>query len=74
MQRRRLKQGETVKWRYAQHKARGKVVRKLTSPTRIKGHVARASEAEPQYLVESERNGSQSAHHPETLEPAPAKK
>ncbi len=45
-----------------------KVVEKLTSPKRIKGHEAKASQEEPQYLVRSDKTGAQAAHKPEELE------
>lgn len=59
--------GDRVKWNTAQGKTTGRVIKKLTSSTTIKGHTAQASEAEPQYLVESEQTGAQAAHKPESL-------
>ena len=59
--------GDRVEWQASQHAVRGKVKRKLTSPTDIKGlHVA-ASADNPEYLVESEKTGAQAAHKPEAL-------
>ena len=46
---------------------RGKVKRKLTSLTDIKGHHVAASADNPEYLVESEKTGAQAAHKPEAL-------
>jgi hypothetical protein len=43
------------------------VLRKLTKPTRIKGHTAKASPEHPQYLVESETSGGKAAHKPSAL-------
>jgi hypothetical protein len=37
-------------------------VRKLTSNTRIKGHTAKATKEDPQYLVESAKTGAKAAH------------
>ncbi|MEB3210180.1 MAG: DUF2945 domain-containing protein [Leptolyngbyaceae bacterium] len=62
--------GDTVQWNTAQGKTQGKVVKKLTSDTHIKGHQVRASADEPQYLVESEKTGNQAAHKPDALEKA----
>lgn len=45
----------------------GTIVEKLTSRTEIKGHTVAASKENPQYLVESEKTGSQAAHKPEAL-------
>jgi hypothetical protein len=43
------------------------VVRKLTEPTKIKGHKVAASKDAPQYPVESEKSGERAAHKPEAL-------
>ena len=59
--------GDHVEWRASQHVVRGKVKRKLTSPTDIKGHHVAASADNPEYLVESEKTGAQAAHKPEAL-------
>ena len=62
-----LKAGDKVSWKSAGGKAEGKVVKKLTSRTRIKGHQVAASSDDPQYLVESEKSGGRAAHKPEAL-------
>lgn len=41
------------------------MLRKLTQTTKIKGHTAKASPEEPQYLVESENSGTKAAHRRE---------
>jgi len=61
--------GDSVKWNSAQGEVDGKIKEKLTSPTKIKGHTAEASEGEPQYLVESKQTGSKAAHKPSALKP-----
>ena len=43
-----------------------KVVKKLTSPMKIKGHKVAESKDNPEYLVETE-NGKRAAHKPEAL-------
>jgi hypothetical protein len=66
-----LEPGDRVEWnshglKRGAGKAVGTVIRKLTSRTRIKGHVAKATEDDPQYLVESD-NGGRAAHKPGAL-------
>ena len=61
-----LRKDERVSWKSHGGTAHGKVVRKLTSDTTIKGHQVRASDRDPQYLVESD-NGGRAAHKPEAL-------
>jgi hypothetical protein len=62
-----LEPGDKVGWESSGGSSTGKVVRKLTSPTRIKGHTAKPTEDDPQYLVESEKSGGRAAHKPEAL-------
>lgn len=62
--------GDKVKWNSTQGEVQGEVKQKLTSKKQIKGHTAKASEEEPQYLVESEQTGHQAAHKPQSLDPA----
>jgi hypothetical protein len=45
----------------------GKVVRKLTEKTKIKGHVAKPSKENPQFHVESDKTGAKAAHKPSEL-------
>ena len=65
-----LKKGDAVRWDSSQGEVRGKVEKKLTKETRIKGHVAKASPEEPQYLVKSDKTGAVAAHRPEELKKA----
>ena len=60
--------GDRVSWSSHGGTAEGKVVRKITSDTEEAGRTVRASEDEPQYLVETD-NGAQAAHKPEALKP-----
>jgi hypothetical protein len=62
-----LKKGDTVEWRTSQGKTTGKVEKKVTSPTQIKGHEVKASKDNPEYLVKSEKTGAKAAHKPESL-------
>jgi hypothetical protein len=66
-----LKPGDKVSWESSGGSSTGKVVKKLTSTTRIKGHVAKPTKDDPQYLVESDKSGGKAAHKPEALRKAP---
>ena len=63
---RTLKAGDRVRWSSHGGTAHGKVVRKLTRPTEIKGHKVAASKDNPEYLVETDE-GKQAAHKAEAL-------
>ncbi|MDQ3206010.1 MAG: DUF2945 domain-containing protein [Pseudomonadota bacterium] len=65
----RLKPGSHVEWQTSQGKVSGKVEKKLTSPTHIKGHKVAASPEDPQYLVVSDTSGKRAAHKPDALKP-----
>lgn len=62
-----LRKGDRVAWGTSQGETRGKVVKKQTSPTQIKGHKVAASPDDPQYIVESEKSGDRAAHKPASL-------
>ncbi|HEU4639726.1 MAG TPA: DUF2945 domain-containing protein [Candidatus Binatia bacterium] len=62
-----LKPGDRVQWNTPQGKTTGTVKKKLTSAKKIKGHVAKASRENPEYLVQSEKSGKQAAHRPGEL-------
>ncbi|ANM10999.1 MULTISPECIES: DUF2945 domain-containing protein [unclassified Rhizobium] len=62
-----LKKGDEVSWDTSQGKTEGRVVKKQTSPTKIKGHTVKASAAQPQYIVESDKSGKRAAHKPDEL-------
>ncbi len=61
-----LKSGDKVSWKSHGGEAHGKVVRKQTTPTQIKGHKVAASADNPQYIVETEA-GKRAAHKPGAL-------
>jgi hypothetical protein len=65
-----LKPGDEVSWESAQGKIKGKVVKKATAPTRIKGHKVAASTDDPQYIVKSDKTGAKAAHKPGSLKKA----
>lgn len=62
-----LKQGDKVEWNTSQGKTSGEVQKRVTSKTKIKGHEVKASEDNPQYVVESDKSGEKAAHKPESL-------
>jgi hypothetical protein len=62
-----LKAGDRVEWNTSQGKTTGRVKRKLTAPTDIKGHHIAASDDDPQYVVVSEKSGEEAAHKPDAL-------
>lgn len=64
-----LKAGDKVTWSSHGGTARGKVVKKLTAETHIKGHKVAASKEDPQFLVETDE-GKQAAHKPSALKKA----
>lgn len=63
----KLKAGDRVEWDSAGGHSVGKVVKKLTKPTAIKGHKVAASADNPQYLVKSDKSGKQAAHKADAL-------
>jgi hypothetical protein len=63
----KLNSGDRVSWKTSQGETRGKIIKKLTTPTQIKGHTARASKDDPEYLVESDKTHERAAHKPDAL-------
>ncbi|WP_428394612.1 DUF2945 domain-containing protein [Lichenicoccus sp.] len=62
-----LKPGDKVSWDSTQGATKGEVEKKLTKPAKIKGHTAKASKDDPQYMVRSEKTGARAAHKPDAL-------
>lgn len=56
-----LKKGDKVSWKSSGGTAHGKVVKKQTTPTKIKGHEVKASKDNPQIIVET-KEGKKAAH------------
>jgi hypothetical protein len=54
--------GDHVSWNSEAGRVRGVIKKKLTAPTRLKGHVVRASEEEPQYVIESDKTDHVAVH------------
>ena len=65
-----FKAGDAVKWDHSQGTTQGKVVKKVTSPTHIKGHKVAASKDNPEYIVQSDKTGAKAAHKPAELRKA----
>lgn len=62
-----LKPGDHVSWNTSRGETEGTVVKKVTSETKVKGHVAKATPEHPEYVVESDKSGKQAVHKPESL-------
>ena len=62
-----LKPGDKVEWDSSGGHSVGRVVKKQTSPTQIKGHKVAASKDNPEYIVKSDKSGKIAAHKPAEL-------
>ena len=65
-----LKAGDKVSWDSSGGRSTGKLVKKQTSPTQIKGHKVAASKDHPEYIVKSDKSGKLAAHEPDALKKA----
>ncbi len=61
------KQGDHVTWRSHGQTVEGTVKKEITQDTEAAGRTVRASDYEPQYLVESDKTGREAVHKPEAL-------
>jgi hypothetical protein len=62
-----IKKGDHVQWQSHGGTAEGTVKKKITENTEEAGRTVRASEDEPQYLVQSEKSGGEAVHKPGAL-------
>jgi hypothetical protein len=62
-----LESGDKVGWDSSGGHSTGKVVKKQTKPTQIKGHKVAASNDNREVIVESDKSGKRAAHKPEAL-------
>ncbi|NUW02883.1 DUF2945 domain-containing protein [Streptomyces sp. CAI 127] len=62
----KLKKGDSVSWSSHGQTVPGKVKKKITERG-VAGRTVNASEAEPQYEVESEKSGRTAVHKPQSL-------
>ena len=65
-----VKAGDKVKWDSSGGPTHGTVEKKVTSDTKIKSHIAKATKDEPQFVVKSDKTGKKAVHKPEALKPA----
>ncbi|CAN5254216.1 DUF2945 domain-containing protein [soil metagenome] len=65
-----LKVGDKVEWDSSGGHSTGKVTAKVTGTAKVKGHVAKASRAEPEFKVKSDKSGKTAIHKPESLKKA----
>ena len=61
------KKGDKVSWGTAQGGTHGTVEKVVTSTTKVKSHVAKATKDAPQVLVKSDKSGKEAVHKPEEL-------
>jgi hypothetical protein len=57
-----LKPGDKVQWDSSGGHSTGKVVKKQTTLTQIKGHKVAATKDDPQFIVKSDKSGKTAAH------------
>lgn len=62
-----VSKGDKVEWETSQGTTEGKVTRKVTSPAKAGGHVAKASPTSPQYEVKSSKSGKTAIHKASAL-------
>ena len=62
-----FKKGDEVTWKSHGSEAVGKVKKKITSETEAGGRAVKASQDEPQYLVQSDKSGGEAVHKPGAL-------
>jgi hypothetical protein len=62
-----FKPGDKVSWGTSRGETQGTVEKKVTETTHIKGHTARATKEEPQFVVKSDKSGKEAVHKPDDL-------
>lgn len=62
-----FKSGDKVSWSGGGTSTEGAVEKKITGTTKIKGHTAKATKDDPQYVVKSSKTGAKAAHKPDEL-------
>ena len=65
-----VKAGDKVKWGTSGGETHGTVEKKVTSEIKIKGHVAKPTKEEPQFVVKSDKTGAKAVHKPDDLKKA----
>jgi hypothetical protein len=59
---RRFRKGDHVSWNSEAGRVSGRIIRVVTSPIQFKGYTVHASEAEPQYEIESDKTDHIAMH------------
>ena len=67
-----LKTGDKVAWNSSGGHSTGKVIKKVTSPMKVKGHKVAASPSNPEYLVQSDKSGAKAVHKAGSLKKSKA--
>lgn len=62
-----LSKGDHVEWKTHGTTTEGTVKKRITSDTEEAGRTVRASDDDPQYLVESDKSGGEAVHKPDAL-------
>ncbi len=57
-----FKVGDHVEWNSEAGMVRGKITKKITSATKFKTYIARATPEEPQYLIKSDKTEHMAMH------------
>jgi hypothetical protein len=63
----KLKPGDKVSWGASGGETHGTVEKKVTGTTQIKGHTAKATKEDPQFVVKSAKSGKAAVHKPSDL-------
>lgn len=63
----KLKPGDKVSWGTSGGETHGTVEKKVTGTTQIKGHTAKATKEDPQFVVKSAKSGKAAVHKPSDL-------
>lgn len=61
------RKGSKVKWNTSQGETHGTVEKVVTSTTKVKGHVAKATKQNPEVMVKSDKSGKRAVHKPGEL-------
>lgn len=64
---REIKVGDHVQWNSEAGQVRGTIKKKISSPMKFKTYTVRASKAEPQYVIKSDRTDHLAVHKESAL-------
>jgi hypothetical protein len=62
-----IKGGDTVEWQTSRGKTKGKVKQKISKSMKVEGYKVKASDNDPQFLVESDKTCKKAAHNAKAL-------